>query len=191
MTITNVAGLVLAGGQSSRMGTDKSKLLFQNKTLLEKACLSLRAAGINTILISGKHAGYDCIEDEWPNAGPAAAILSAIMHASLMRVDYLIVMAVDMPLLSSAVLLMLKNSMDDDLTEVGFIKDNPFPCCIKTAALKRVGGDYHAQPAISMWQLLTEKLHYKALDIPEEMGQNLININTPEAFSKLRADYET
>jgi molybdopterin-guanine dinucleotide biosynthesis protein A len=191
MSISQFAGLVLAGGQSSRMGTDKSKLVFQKKTLLDHACFCLRNTGISTVAVSGTHAGYVCIPDAWPFAGPAAAILSAVMHFNIRMVDYVMVVPVDMPLLSSSLLIMLMQTMKSEFIESTFIQNNPFPCCIKVSALKELALDYLQQPGISMQKLLTEKLNYKELDFNEEMAKNFININTPEAFSKLRADHET
>ncbi|MBI2786011.1 MAG: molybdenum cofactor guanylyltransferase [Legionella longbeachae] len=191
MSTSQFVGLVLAGGQSSRMGTNKSELVFQNKTLLEIACSCLRSTGVNRIIVSGAYSGYVCIQDEWPFSGPAAAILSAAVHSYFVTTAYMLVLPVDMPLLATTILIRLMNAMENERVEASFIKNNPLPCCIKVAALKKVLNDYLNQPAISMQKLLTEKLNYKALDCNEVMKKSLTNINTPAAFSKLRMDYET
>jgi molybdenum cofactor guanylyltransferase len=191
MSTSQFVGLVLAGGQSSRMGTDKSKLVFQKKTLLDHACFCLQNAGIETVVVSGMHAGYVCIPDAWPFAGPAAALLSALMHFSFMTKDYVMVVPVDMPLLSSSLLIKFMQTMKSEFIEAIFIQSNPFPCCIKISALKEFAPDYLQQPNISMQKLLTEKLNYKELALHEEMATDFININTPETFSKLRTDHET
>ena len=45
-------GLVLAGGQSRRMGQDKALMRYQGSTLIERASSLLKAAGCDEVLIS-------------------------------------------------------------------------------------------------------------------------------------------
>lgn len=191
MNPAKFAGLVLAGGQSSRMGTDKSSLVFQNKTFLEHACSCLKKAAIDIIVVSGQHSGYVCIHDRWLQAGPAGAILSAAFQPCFQSIDYLLVLPVDMPLLSSIYLTVLRETMENEWIESCFFRKNPLPCCIKLSALQRIASAYNHQPNSSMLTLLTEKLNHQILDFNEEMEENLININTADAFSKLRREYET
>lgn len=52
-----IAGLVLAAGESSRMGQDKALLTYQGKTFLEQILVTLREAGIDrTVVVLGHHA---------------------------------------------------------------------------------------------------------------------------------------
>jgi molybdenum cofactor cytidylyltransferase len=52
-----VAGLILAAGESSRMGRDKALLTFRGKTFLETIAATLREAGIGRIaVVLGHHA---------------------------------------------------------------------------------------------------------------------------------------
>jgi molybdenum cofactor guanylyltransferase len=48
----NIAGAILAGGQSSRMGGDKATLSFQGTTLLKQMESLLQRSGIKDIYIS-------------------------------------------------------------------------------------------------------------------------------------------
>lgn len=95
-------GLVLAGGSSSRMGSDKSRLVYRDKEqyrrvyeLLEEFC--------ERVYISCKEGSeypYPVIYDkpEYSNSGPVAALLSAY---DMQDSDWLIA-AVDYPLLLKA-----------------------------------------------------------------------------------------
>ena len=47
-------GIVLAGGRSTRMGTDKADLLIDGRTFLETQVRKLRHLGAGEILISGR-----------------------------------------------------------------------------------------------------------------------------------------
>lgn len=52
-----IAGLVLAAGESSRMGTDKALLSYRGRTFLETTIQTLREAGIERIaVVLGHHA---------------------------------------------------------------------------------------------------------------------------------------
>jgi len=52
-----VAGLVLAAGESSRMGADKALLMYRGQTFLENIISALREAGIRRIVVVlGHHA---------------------------------------------------------------------------------------------------------------------------------------
>lgn len=52
-----VAGLILAAGESSRMGADKPLLMYRGKTFLENIIAALRGAGIQRIVVVlGHHA---------------------------------------------------------------------------------------------------------------------------------------
>ena len=52
-----IAGLILAAGESRRMGRDKALLIFQGRTFLESIVANLRAGGVeNIIVVLGHHA---------------------------------------------------------------------------------------------------------------------------------------
>jgi len=95
-----LAGLILAGGKSSRMGTDKSLLRLPNsqQTLLEYCQEQLALVCDNTIFISGSEHKQG-IADVIPNCGPISGIHGAITHFEKYHPDIteLLVVAVDMP----------------------------------------------------------------------------------------------
>ena len=52
-----IAALILAAGESSRMGTDKALLLYRGRTFLEHILATLREAGVNRVaVVLGHHA---------------------------------------------------------------------------------------------------------------------------------------
>jgi molybdopterin-guanine dinucleotide biosynthesis protein A len=92
-----VNGFVLAGGQSSRMGTDKALLDLNGRTLLERAMDTLsKVAGGVWILGSRERfeAFGNVIEDEFPGHGPLGGIHAAL-RASHQGLN--VILAVDMP----------------------------------------------------------------------------------------------
>jgi molybdenum cofactor guanylyltransferase len=77
-----ITGFILAGGQSSRMGTDKAMLQIDGKTLMERA-IEICKPFCHEILISSnnpKHGnfGFAVISDEINNCGPMGGIYSCL-----------------------------------------------------------------------------------------------------------------
>jgi molybdopterin-guanine dinucleotide biosynthesis protein A len=99
-----LAGLILAGGKSSRMGTDKSLLCLPDsqQSLLEHHQKQLSLVCEQNIFISGSQHAQG-IADIFPSCGPLSGIHAAITHILLhhSNITELLVIAVDMPDLCS------------------------------------------------------------------------------------------
>lgn len=95
-----LAGLILAGGKSSRMGTDKSVLSMpeSRQTLLEHCQKQLALVCNNHVFVSGSQHKQG-IADVIPNCGPLSGIHAAIMYMRMFHpnINELLVIAVDMP----------------------------------------------------------------------------------------------
>lgn len=94
-----ITGLVLAGGKSTRMGTDKALLKLNNLTLMQHSLGKLKRL-FKEIMVSintqGKysHDNIKEVSDVYPNCGPLGGI-----HAGLKEAEYewMFVTACDMP----------------------------------------------------------------------------------------------
>jgi molybdenum cofactor guanylyltransferase len=94
-------GVVLAGGQSSRMGCDKALLSWRGRPLIEHQIAVLRAAGMDAVRVSGERPDYQGIADPVTQAGPVggiAGIAAACGDAELL------IIPVDMPRLQPGLL---------------------------------------------------------------------------------------
>jgi len=77
-----ITGIILAGGQSARMGKDKALLQIDGRTLLERA-LEICNPVCTVVLISSNNPehekyGYSIIPDEIKNCGPIGGIYSSL-----------------------------------------------------------------------------------------------------------------
>ncbi len=77
-------GIILAGGASRRFGTCKSKMRFNNKSVLEQT-YSLIDKYCQKVFVScreesKKVEGYDCLYDLYQVYAPIAGIYSALVH---------------------------------------------------------------------------------------------------------------
>ncbi|MBR3585763.1 MAG: NTP transferase domain-containing protein, partial [Oscillospiraceae bacterium] len=84
MKAKNISGIVLAGGFSKRMGTDKAELKLGGMTLLELQVRKLQQIGITDIMVSGYGKpveGTRAIEDIYPHKGPMSGIHACLKAA--------------------------------------------------------------------------------------------------------------
>lgn len=91
-----ITGIILAGGKSLRMGTDKAFFRVNEETLLERA-IKLCTPFCQTILISSNNKEHDVfgckiIPDEINNCGPLGGIHSCLKNS---KTDWNFVMSVD------------------------------------------------------------------------------------------------
>ena len=104
VVVTDVTSFILAGGRSSRMGTDKALLSFGNQTLLERA-LRTAAKVTDAISIVGPRERYarygEVVEDIFPDCGPLGGIHAAL---SATQTDMNLMLSVDMPGMEAAFL---------------------------------------------------------------------------------------
>lgn len=94
--------VLLAGGKSSRMGSNKAELIFEGKTftkvLLEKA----HTLGIGQICVSGyEEDGVKTVWDLYPEVGPLGGIHACMNHV---KTPYCLVIPVDVPQIPEDVL---------------------------------------------------------------------------------------
>lgn len=98
------AAFVLAGGKSSRMGSDKAFLEFDGETLLLRAMNVARTACDKVAIVGDpkKFAQYGTtVADIFPGCGPLGGIHAALVSSNA---DFNLMLAVDMPFVSPELL---------------------------------------------------------------------------------------
>lgn len=93
---------IMAGGKSSRMGTDKSFVLFQGQPMIERVLAQVADLGDELLLMTNHPAPYAYLGlpmfgDLFPDHGPLAGIYTAVTHA---QHPHTLIVACDMPWLN-------------------------------------------------------------------------------------------
>jgi molybdopterin-guanine dinucleotide biosynthesis protein A len=105
-----LSAFILAGGKSSRMGTDKAFVMFNGRTLLDRA-LSASRSLTPDVHIVGDPAKFTpfapVVEDVFPGCGPLAGIHAALRSSDT---DLNLILAVDLPFVSPELLRYLAQS---------------------------------------------------------------------------------
>jgi molybdopterin-guanine dinucleotide biosynthesis protein A len=97
-----ITGFVLAGGKSTRMGTDKSLLIWKDKTFVEHAINTLKPL-CNEVIISSNNPVYDFTgcetwADELPIQAPIIGIYSCLKRSNT---EVNLILSCDMPLIET------------------------------------------------------------------------------------------
>lgn len=100
---TLLAGAILAGGDSRRMGRDKALLTIRREPLWRRHARELRSAGAMPVFVIRRQGQHDVgkgvrhVWDEFTGAGPMAGLHAALKAARAVDARWVAVVAVDMP----------------------------------------------------------------------------------------------
>jgi len=180
-----IYGLVLAGGESRRMGRDKALLVRDGQSQLEHTA-ALLAGVAERVFVSVRREQqgeperkrFATIVDRYDGIGPVAGILSAMdEHAN---VDWLVV-ACDLPNVDTETLayLLEKRSSDKPFTAFRSSHDDlPEPLC----AIYRAGSDALIREFVDAGMVCPRKILIRSdtMLLEQPNPGALDNINTPD-----------
>lgn len=115
-----VTGIILAGGKSSRFGSDKSFAKYGGKSFI-KHSIEILTTVTSIILISSNNAehkrwGYPVIGDKIHNIGPAGGMLSTLQYSST---EWNLIISSDLPLMNEHYLQYLSDNKTEALVTIG------------------------------------------------------------------------
>lgn len=177
--------MILAGGKSSRMGTDKGLLFYQDKTFTGHIVDVAKKISKNILIITSnetyrKYA--ETVADIYPGMGPAGGIYTGLMNS---RCEKNMVLSCDVPFIGLSLLnKLMENSGPEDalicrendkihpLTGIYDLKSAPyFLAAIKNRQLKM--------------KSILDSMNTTYLDVSHEFKNQLRNINNMEEFKAL------
>lgn len=194
-----VAGLILAGGQNSRMGgADKAFLTVNGQTVFQRTLALLRRCFPQVVVVSNrpeKYAQFD-VEitcDEFQRRGPLAGIHAGL---GLVRCPYAFVVACDMPFLRVEPIRYLVHCIDGQEAVVPWWDGDiePLHAIYATALRSRMGqvlsGSSHAirefLPTIDV-EYIPETVMCRIQGAEESFR----NVNTPEDAARFAVHVQT
>ncbi|HEY3425694.1 MAG TPA: molybdenum cofactor guanylyltransferase [Negativicutes bacterium] len=187
-----VSGIILAGGRSLRMGQDKTLLLFNNETLIERTIKELQNVVDEIIIASNHTAKYNIpslveVPDTYPGMGPLGGL-----HAGLIASKYqhAFVISGDMPLFTGALATYLLERRAGYDVIVPEIRSRWEPLCavysrscikpIENCLQADVRKVYRFYP-----QVRVLKISEPELKLVGDVEELFYNLNTPEDFNSL------
>lgn len=183
---SDIIGVVLAGGQSTRMHTDKARLIINQTDLLTHQMALLKQLGCVDVLVSRNEPSANYIHDIYPNGGPMAGIYSVMKYCEQhLEPHPLLIIGVDMPLLDTTILAHLTHmgcSMQCSL----HYEQQPLPLYLLNNAENR----YYAKSVVQDPQNKSIQRFLNIITsakIRTEQVNKLVNTNTPEQWQQVLA----
>jgi len=190
----HIEAFILAGGASSRMGTDKSQLLIERQTFTERLAETLLAV-TDSISIVGResHAGLPGIPDLYPQWGALGGLHAAL--AACKR-EWAIVVACDLPFVTAELFTFLAEMRLGHEAVVPIQPDGrPQPLCALyrvDPCLERASALIEAQRRRPLDLLEAVKTRWVEFDQLRNLAQAqsfFVNINTPEDYDEAIRGY--
>lgn len=191
----DVVGAVLAGGRGTRIGMNKAAIMFEGKTLLERA-IDLLYKVTGEVMVVGQtpsalaeHLTVRFVPDIFPGQGPLAGV-----HAALKAADgrACLIIPCDMPRLSHELLGELLAARDSRCQATAFrlparTTMEPFPAIFEPTALPAVEGALKGG-RLKVTDLLNQMEVRRVEFRPAEEWQ-LTNVNSPADLVALAAPH--
>lgn len=190
-----ITGVLLTGGESRRMGTNKALLEFGGRTLIEKN-LDVLSQICSEVLISSRDEelyngyGYEVVTDAIKGKGPLGGIYTVLQKA---QYELLFLAACDMPFLNKDAIRILYKEIGDFDAVVPHVAGRLHPLHAlyhKRLALlveEKIQGD-----KLRLTDVLSEcRTKVFKLDSSQEISQkrlierSVLNANTPEEWENL------
>jgi molybdopterin-guanine dinucleotide biosynthesis protein A len=182
----NISAVLLAGGESRRMGKDKATLLFCGRPLWQIQLELLRQLEPVKILISARTdpiwrpADAEFVADNLPSRGPLSGLAASLAQ---MRTKHLLALAIDMPFMTQKYLKVLCGQIEPGRGVLPKIDNRAEPL----AAIYPREVDIDFRSALSgadfSLQTLTRRLveagKLRTISVPDEAKKFFLNLNNP------------
>ncbi|MFA3781646.1 molybdenum cofactor guanylyltransferase [Melioribacteraceae bacterium 4301-Me] len=196
---SDITGVILAGGKSSRMGVNKALLKLGNQLIIEQITDLMKSIFSKVIIITNSPNEYKFLnlplfEDIYKWKGPLAGIHSALVHSAT---ENIFVLSCDVPFITAEMIKYI----------VEFKSNKPIKFCEAAGYLQPLIGLYSKSLISDMEQILSndrvtdKSFHHflKKADAeiihPESLSfykdELFFNVNRPEDYEHILRKYNT
>jgi molybdopterin-guanine dinucleotide biosynthesis protein A len=182
----NISAVLLAGGESRRMGKDKATLLFRGKPLWQIQIELLRKLAPTELFVSARTdplwrpADAQFVADDPPSRGPLSGLAASLGQ---MRAEHLLALAIDMPFMTEKYLTFLCNQIEPGRGVVAKIDDRfePLAAIYPQEALPNVqsalsGTDFSLQTVAGC---LAAAGKLQVIPVESQERKLFLNLNEP------------
>jgi len=183
----NISLIILAGGNSSRMGTDKALLKLNGKTFVQTLYDNLKDICEDVIISTNNPkinvSGAKIIADEIKNIGPMGGLYTCIKQ---IKTDYTFVVTVDTPLVSKK--LLQKIFSQSGTYDISVIKHNNKVHPLIGVYRKNITKLLETEMAQKKYKVmkLIEKTKHQIISVSNEYEKELFNVNSKEDYEHLK-----
>jgi molybdopterin-guanine dinucleotide biosynthesis protein A len=130
--LSDITGVILAGGRSRRFGSNKALALLQGKPLIQHVTDTVASIFNDCLLVTNTPEQYDflnipMIRDQYQDMGPLAGIHAALRHTGK---SWIFVVGCDMPGVTPDLVAFLCSLVDEDFEAViPWLKTGAEPLC--------------------------------------------------------------
>lgn len=179
---------ILAGGKSSRMGTDKGLLLLNGKPFVSHIYEALKPIVGDNIVVVSANSDYDflgCkrIEDIVTDKGPVGGIYTAL-HNSNSNLN--LIVSVDVPLVSTELLQWIVAHHTDDfqMTQIEVEGKSSPLIAVYDKSLENIFKENLQNEQLRL-RIVIESIKHQTLELPEKWRFQVQNINTKEEYQRI------
>lgn len=183
-------GVILAGGNSKRMGTNKALLKIRNQTVIEKVIEEIRPLTSELIVVTNTFEDYEflglpLVADLRKGMGPLAGLEAGLIASSN---EKNLIVACDMPFISKSLAQLLLDQLADFDAAVPYVEGrlHPLFASYRKSCLKEIQKSLD-ENRLRMRDFF-DQIRLKELDEPlinmELDSMSLFNMNEPQEYEK-------
>ncbi|EFV13948.1 molybdenum cofactor guanylyltransferase [Segniliparus rugosus] len=190
-----IAGVVLAGGESRRMGSDKTQLVFDGKTLMARSFDAIRPCCSPLLAVLGSvpravPEDVCALYDEVPGQGPLRGLATGLAAARARGAGLAVVLSADLPLITAAVVGELlavfeagpaEALLASDRTSEGRARAHPLVGVYSTELAEPAGAALERGERAMMRFLDSRSIRKTQVSDPLALS----NVNTPQQWASL------
>lgn len=188
----NITGIILAGGKSSRMGSDKGFVIYNDKPFIQHIIDALQPL-VDEIIIVSNNPDYDAfklkrVNDIIENAGPIAGLYSGLHHSNTVMN---LVLSCDIPLINKDVLEQLISQKSEEIDVIQIESQG------KTMPLIALYNKRCESTCLELLEsgerrlrFLINKLKSKTIVLTDALDKHTANINSQSDLKELNNELE-